>query len=123
MRHVWLTHLDVSDLYFIHLVCKNLNLCYLSLFDLLFYYGSYATETMLLHTIYECCVVTVPHLKAHFKSEGDFKTNSWGLSVFLFNSFSCHPTAVSSEEPTISGSVKEPEPVCVARGWRGLEEC
>lgn len=30
--------------------------------------------------------------------------------------------AVSSEGPTMSGAVKEPEPVCVARGRWGLEE-
>ncbi len=41
----------------------------------------------------------------------------------MFHLFSpLHPPAVSSEGPTMPGPVEEPEPVCVARGWRCLEE-
>lgn len=45
----------------------------------------------------------------------------WDLNVNFFP-VPFHPTAVPSEGPTMSGPVEEPEPVCVARGWRSVEE-
>lgn len=80
---------------------------------------------MVLHTISdECCVVSLLHLTPNFLFRGPLRATLKPnvLCLISFNSLPCHPPAIPSEEPTISGPVEEPEPVCVARGWRVLEE-
>lgn len=69
------------------------------------------------------CLESHSKVRVTLKTREHFKEVILDLSLmFFFLSLPCHPPAVPSERPTMSGPVEEPEPVCVARCWRDMEE-